>query len=305
MLEDESLDRFIERFWGEDDDMEQSIETGTKRKNRNYKKSGMKDGEAAGCGNLQEYAFPPEEFFISPVRKKKIPRRTWISLIGFLVLMPFLLFILVHEYHGRKYLLFSLLIVLSAMIPFFMVFEGRKPRAREIMVISVLAAIGVAGRAAFFMLPNFKPVAAIVIISGISFGGEAGFLVACMIMLVSNMFMGQGPWTPWQMFAYGVIGFLAGILFRKGILKPKKLSICIYGFFSVIFVFGGIMNPASILMSYGYITKSSLLAYYISGLPVDLVHATSTAIFLWLLSGPMLDKLERIKKKYGLIESGE
>lgn len=65
------------------------------------------------------------------------------------------------------------------------------------------------------------------------------------------------------------------------------------------------MNPASILMSYGYITKSSLLAYYISGLPVDLVHAASTAIFLWLLSGPMLDKLERIKKKYGLIESGE
>lgn len=71
------------------------------------------------------------------------------------------------------------------------------------MVISVLAAIGVAGRAAFFIVPSFKPVAAIVILTGISFGGEAGFLVGCLIMTLSNMFMGQGPWTPWQMFAFG------------------------------------------------------------------------------------------------------
>ena len=198
--------------------------------------------------------------------------------------------------------MFSLFIVLYAMIPFFMVFEGRKPQPREMMVISVLAAIGVAGRAAFYMIPNFKPIAAVVIITGVSFGGEAGFLVACIIMLVSNMFMGQGPWTPWQMFAYGMIGFLAGILFRKGVLKPKRISLCIYGFLSVFFIFGGIMNPASILMSYGYITKSSLIAYYISGAPVDLVHAASTVIFLWFMSKPMLEKLERIKKKYGLIE---
>ena len=70
-------------------------------------------------------------------------------------------------------------------------------------------------------------------------------------------------------------------------------------------IYGGIMNPASILMSYGYITKSSLIAYYISGAPVDLVHAASTVIFLWLLSRPLLEKLERIKVKYGLIQESE
>ena len=103
-------------------------------------------------------------------------------------------------------------------------------------------------------------------------------------MMVSNMFFGQGPWTPWQMFSYGLIGFLAGILFQKGILKAKKIPLCIYGFLSVIFIFGGIMNPASILMSYGRITWKSLIAFYISGIPVDLVQATSTVFFLWILS---------------------
>ena len=124
-------------------------------------------------------------------------------------------------------------------------------------------------------------------------------------MLISNMFMGQGPWTPWQMFAFGMIGFLAGILYQKGILKARKFDLCIYGFLSVFLIYGGIMNPASILMSYGYITKSSLIAYYISGAPVDLVHAASTVIFLWLLSRPLLEKLERIKVKYWLIQESE
>lgn len=285
MLKGESLDRFMDRFWKDGEEGESP--------------------EEESCKELQEYTLPSDGFLIAPVKKGKIPRRTWISLAAFVILTPLILYVLVHNYHGRKYLLFSLLIVLYAMIPFFMAFEGRKPQPREIMVISVLAVIGVAGRAAFFMAPNFKPIAAVVILTGVSFGGEAGFLVACMIMLVSNMFMGQGPWTPWQMFAYGLIGFLAGILFRRGILKPKRSSLCIYGFLSVLFIFGGIMNPASILMSYGYITKSSLIAFYISGAPVDLVHATSTVIFLWFMSRPMLEKLERIKIKYGLIEREE
>lgn len=106
-------------------------------------------------------------------------------------------------------------------------------------------------------------------------------------------------------FALSIIGFLAGILYQKGILKARKRDLCIYGFLSVVLIYGGIMNPASILMSYGYITPASLVAFYISGIPVDLVHALSTVIFLWFLSRPLLEKLERIKKKYGLIESGK
>ena len=155
------------------------------------------------------------------------------------------------------------------------------------------------------LLAGIIAFAAIVIITGVSLGGEAGFLCACLIMMISNMFFGQGPWTPWQMFSYGMIGYLAGILFQKGILKARKVDLCIYGFLSVFLIFGGIMNPASILMAYGYITKKSLIAFYISGAPVDLVQATSTVIFLWILSRPLLEKLERVKRKYGLLQRPE
>ena len=252
---------------------------------------------------LEEYQLPADGLIIRQMEKDgKVGRRTWFALVLMLLIVPALLYLSVRIFHGKKYMISSLIVVFAAMLPIFMMFEGRKPKAREIMVIAVLSALGVAGRAAFFMVPSFKPVAAFVILTGISFGGEAGFLVGCLIMLISNMFMGQGPWTPWQMFSFGIIGFLAGILYKKGILKARKADLCIYGFLSVVLIYGGIMNPASILMAYGYITKESLLAFYISGLPVDLVHAASTVVFLCIMSRPLLTKLERIKVKYGLIQ---
>ena len=253
--------------------------------------------------NLEEYQLPTDGLIIRQMEKDgKVGHRTWFALVLMLLIVPALLYLSVRIFHGKKYMISSLIVVFAAMLPFFMMFEGRKPKAREIMVIAVLSALGVAGRAAFFMVPSFKPVAAFVILTGISFGGEAGFLVGCLIMLISNMFMGQGPWTPWQMFSFGIIGFLAGILYKKGILKARKIDLCIYGFLSVVLIYGGIMNPASILMAYGHITKESLLAFYISGLPVDLVHAASTVFFLCIMSRPLLTKLERIKAKYGLIQ---
>ncbi|MDY3086684.1 MAG: ECF transporter S component [Blautia sp.] len=253
--------------------------------------------------NLEEYQLPTDGLIIRQMEKDgKVGHRTWFALVLMLLIVPALLYLSVRIFHGKKYMISSLIVVFAAMLPFFMMFEGRKPKAREIMVIAVLSALGVAGRAAFFMVPSFKPVAAFVILTGISFGGEAGFLVGCLIMLISNMFMGQGPWTPWQMFSFGIIGFLAGILYKKGILKARKADLCIYGFLSVVLIYGGIMNPASVLMAYGHITKESLLAFYISGLPVDLVHAASTVVFLCIMSQLLLTKLERIKVKYGLIQ---
>ena len=285
MLTEQQLDQFIDEFWEDTPNEAQEEEP---------------------AEDLEEYTLPSDGMIIRQMEKKgKVNRRTWFALALMLLVVPLLLYLSVRFFHGRKYLICSLIVIVAAMLPFFMMFEGRKPKAREIMVISVLAAIGVAGRAAFFMVPSFKPVAAIVILTGVSFGGEAGFLVGCLIMMLSNMFMGQGPWTPWQMFSFGIIGFLAGILYQKGILKARKRDLCIYGFLSVVLIYGGIMNPASILMSYGYITPASLVAFYISAIPVDLVHALSTVIFLWFLSRPLLEKLERIKKKYGLIESGK
>nr|WP_290718688.1 ECF transporter S component [Anaerotignum sp.] len=188
------------------------------------------------------------------------------------------------------------------MLPFFLIFEGRKPKARELVIIAVLCALGVAGRTAFFMLPQFKPVIALTIIAGVAFGGESGFLVGAMTMLVSNMLFSQGPWAPWQMFAMGIIGFLAGILFRKGMLQRKRLSLCIFGALSAVFIYGGIMNPAAALLSGNSMDLNIILAYYLTGLPVDCIQGLATWLFLWFAAEPMLEKLDRIKMKYGLVE---
>lgn len=171
----------------------------------------------------------------------------------------------------------------------------RKMQTRDLVMIAVLSAITVAGRAAFYMLPNFKPVAAMVIICGVTLGAKSGFLVGCISMLVSNIFFGQGPWTPWQMLSYGLIGFFAGILFRQG--RIRKTSLCVYGFLSVIFIFGGIMNLSAAVMYTSDLTWEGLLAMYMSGLPFDLVQAGSTVLFLAIGAKPMIAKLERIKSK--------
>ena len=189
------------------------------------------------------------------------------------------------------------------MIPFFLIFEGRKPQARELVIIAVLCALGVAGRAAFFMLPQFKPVMAVAIIAGVAFGGETGFLVGAMAMLASNILFSQGPWTPWQMFAMGIIGFLAGVLFRKGVLRRSRVSLCVFGALVAILVYGGIVDTASALLWTTNFSPKILLAYYVSGFPMNCVHAAATWLFLWFAGEPMLEKLDRIKVKYGLMES--
>lgn len=235
-----------------------------------------------------------------PVVRPGISRRTKSALVLLVLLVPAVIYFGL-RLGNRHYLMISLLLLLLAMLPFFMIFEDRKPQARELIVIAVLVAIGVASRGAFFMLPQFKPVAAIVIISGVAFGGEAGFLVGCMTALVSNIFFSQGPWTPWQMFAFGMIGFVAGVFYRLGWLKANRWSLCTFGFFSIFFIYGLIMNPASLLMYSSTFDIKALVTIFISGAPMDLVHALSTAIFLGVLAKPFLEKLTRIKKKYGLI----
>ena len=243
-----------------------------------------------------------QDVLTAPKHKGKLSKRTIASMFLILILIPVTIWIGITLFDDRKYFVISLAIAVYCMLPFFLIFEGRKPQAREQLTIAVLVAIAVAGRAAFFMVPSFKPVVAVTIISAVCFGAESGFLVGALSMLSSNMLFGQGPWTPWQMFAAGIIGFLAGILFQKGWLKARKISLCIYGFLATVFIYGGIMNPASLVMTSYAITKRNLLAIYMSGLPVDLVHASATVIFLWVASKPMIEKLERIKVKYGMIE---
>ena len=237
-----------------------------------------------------------------PRERRKLSRRTLLATVLILLAIPLTLFVGMYYLDGRKYYFVALLVLFETMMPFFFIFEGRKPQARELVVIAVLCAMGIAGRAALFMLPQFKPVMAIAIIAGVAFGGETGFLVGALTMLASNVLFAQGPWAPWQMFAMGIIGFLAGVLFRKGWLRRTRMALCIYGAIASIVIYGGIMNPTGALLTVGEPNWETVLTYYISGLPVDCVQAAATWLFLWFAAEPMLEKLDRIKVKYGLVQ---
>lgn len=115
------------------------------------------------------------------------------------------------------------------------------------------------------MLPQFKPLLAIVILAAMAFGAEAGFLVGAAAMLVSDMLMGQGPWTPYQMVAAGLVGALAGLLCRLGVLPKRRIPMCIYGGLATVVIYGGILNPASLLLYQPNPTWPMILAAYAAG----------------------------------------
>ena len=245
----------------------------------------------------------PSAMLQIPAKQRKLSKRTLVAAVLIVLCIPLTIFAGVMYLGNQHYNVTAMLVLVECMVPFFLVFESRKPKARELVTIAVLCAIGVAGRSAFFMLPQFKPVLALVIISGVAFGGETGFLVGAVTMLVSNVLFSQGPWMPWQMFSMGIIGFLADVLFRKGLLRRSRGSLATFGAFAAVIIYGGIMNPAAALMYNSQSVNWEMLkAYYVSGLPMDLIHAAATVIFIMIAAEPMLEKLDRIKIKYGLVE---
>lgn len=235
--------------------------------------------------------------------KRSLSRRTKLAVGLDLLLIPITVLFGLLLLGSRHYYLISLLVALEAMAPFFLIFEKRRPRARELVTIASLCAICVAGRAAFFMTQQFKPVIALVTVAGVALGGETGFLVGAVTMLVSNMLFGQGPWTPFQMLAMGLVGLLAGVLHDGGVLRARRVPLCIYGALAAVVIYGGIVNPAAAMLSMPEMDGKGLLAYYAAGLPLDLVQSAATVLFLWLIGEPMLEKLERLKIKYGILKN--
>ena len=232
-------------------------------------------------------------------------RRTVLATLVLAALIPMTMAVGLRFPDSRVHTVIGLLIVLYTLVPFFALFEKRRPQAREIVVIAVLCALAVVGRLAFFMLSQFKPMAAVVVISGICFGPQCGFLVGAVSAFVSNFFFGQGPFTPWQMLGFGLVGFLAGLLFAEGRLPRKRLFICLYGGIAVFAVYGAVVNVGSLFTAIGPAPAGGVLAVFLAALPFDAMHAGATVAFLWLLSGLMIEKLERIKIKYGLMEPTE
>lgn len=182
--------------------------------------------------NSRDSALPP---LLTPVKTNIITDKgskgsVFFSVLS-LLLIPLCIFLGMKFIHERPYYYISIAIILLSIIPFIVMFEGRKPQARELVTIAVLCTIGVIGKIAFYMIPQFKPTVAIIIISAMALGSQRGFLIGVITAFVSNIFLGQGPWTPWQMFACGLIGFISGFMYKKrGTAKNDSANMYIWIF---------------------------------------------------------------------------
>ena len=227
-------------------------------------------------------------------------KSNFVTLLIFLLVIPVTL-ILGSRLSGKSYYLVSTLIIVELLIPFFLTFEGRKPQARELVVIAVMCALAVAARVAI-PIPNFKAIYAIIMIAGIAFGPESGFLVGAVAALSSNFFLSQGPYTPWQMMGYGAGGMLAGFLFQKGRLPRKPLLMGVVGFLGVLLLVGPLLDTCTVFLAPISMNFTSILAIYLSGFPVNVSQGLSTFAVMFLFGNPLLEKLERIQVKYGMME---
>lgn len=227
-------------------------------------------------------------------------KKNIISYVLLLAAVPAAVIIGAAIFKGKHYAWISLCVAVLSCVPVFCAFEKRDVSSKELVVIAVLIALTAAGRFVFAWLPGFKPVTALTVISAIWLGKSSGFMIGSLSAVISNFYFGQGPWTPFQMFSWGIIGFIAGALSRP--LKNNKAALCVYGVFSGV-LFSLIMDVWTVLWADGYFNFTRYAAAIVSALPVTAEYAASNVVFLLLLSKPIGEKLKRIKEKYGLFAS--
>ena len=203
--------------------------------------------------------------------------------------------------HGRSYYLMSAVVALEILIPFFASYEKRRPQPRELVTVAVLSALAVIARVAI-PIPSFKPTFAVIMLAGIAFGPETGFIVGALGALGSDFFYGQGPFTPWQMMAYGLAGVLAGVAFAKGRLPRKNWVMGLFCFLCTVLIVGLLLDTSTVFLTLSKITWPAALALYGSGLPVNLSHGACCFVFLLLFGNVLLEKLDRVKNRYGMME---
>lgn len=207
---------------------------------------------------------------------------------------------------GRAYVAASFIVVLCASAPFFIRFEQRRPQARELALLAVLCALAVASRAAFVWVPHFKPMAGIIMIAGMALGPSSGFMVGSMAALVSNFIFGQGPWTPWQMLAFGLCGLVFGLIGRR-VVRPGvhlgwsvRMALAVAGGLFIVLVAGPVLDTSSLFLMVSRLTPEAAAAVYLAGFPVNCSHGIATAVTLLLLADPLFSRLSRLGKKYGM-----
>lgn len=188
------------------------------------------------------------------------------------------------------------------MLPFFVRFEAKTISPREITLIASLIALAVVSRAAFYLIPEFKPIAAVVIASAICLGAQHGFVIGAFSMFVSNFIFGQGYWTPFQMVAMGAVGLIAGLIFK--VVRVNRLTLAIVGFVLASAVYGCIVDLSTVLMMYGdNLNVGAFLSVYAAGVPFSLAFGGATAIFLFVFGKAFIVKIERVNVKFGLVNS--
>ncbi|MGB9662956.1 MAG: ECF transporter S component [Moorellaceae bacterium] len=206
-------------------------------------------------------------------------------LTGALVALSFKRYMLLWSLQGGLVATAFIFVVLALM---YLGFELSSASSREIGVVAVLGTLAAVGRIPFAALPNVQPTTFLVIVSGLVFGPQAGFMVGSTAAVVSNFFLGQGPWTPAQMLAWGLAGVTAGLLGSRGARLghwPMALFCLVWGY-----IYGWIMNLWFWTAFVYPLTWQSFLATCAASFWLDTAHAAGNA-GLYLLLGPRTIKI--------------
>ena len=224
-------------------------------------------------------------------------KKNFLTVFFLIILIPLVIFGGSVLFQEKYYLWISFGVAILSCIPLLYCFEKKDSSSKELTVLAVMIALSASGRFLFAWIPGFKPVTALTIIAAVYLGKEAGFVVGALSAIVSNFYFGQGPWTPFQMFAWGILGFVAGCLSKP--LRKNKIILCVFGAAAGI-VYSLAMDVWSTLWADGTLNLSRYMASVAAAFPVTVIYAVSNVIFLLLLAKPIGEKLGRIKKKYGL-----
>ncbi|MBQ5932797.1 MAG: ECF transporter S component [Lachnospiraceae bacterium] len=193
----------------------------------------------------------------------------------------------------QKHIFVSLVVAFFSLVLFITGFERKMTGTRRMVLVAVMTAISVLGR----FIPFFKPITALTVITAMYLGGEAGFLVGSLSALLSNFYFGQGPWTAFQMLAWGLIGYVAGLIAER--LKRNRALLLTYGVLSGV-AFSLIMDVWTVLWYSAGFDLELYLASITAAIPHTILYAVSNFVFLYFLAKPFGDKLERMKIKYGV-----
>ena len=213
------------------------------------------------------------------------------------VLVPLVVYLGAKIFNEKQYAWISLCVAILACVPFFIRFESRDNDVRRLVLIAVMVALSVVGRFVFAPVPGFKPVTAMVAVTAMYFGSEAGFMTGALTAVISNFYFGQGPWTPFQMFAWGIIGFIIGLIAEP--LKRSTFLLVLSGIIAGV-AFSLLMDVWSTLNADGTFNIMRYFSFVVSSLQFMAIYAVSNVIFLLVLSKPIGKIFERVKVKYGM-----